>query len=124
MQMPTMSRARRSPNNSYSLVLPTTSAKTMASSISLPIEAIILNVGVGRLSRLCGHPLFQYRKRRIERFRHRLRSRRDLGKEPPPGARALSPCHQAVHMPRNRVQTYAPPRADLRIGNDALDDLL
>ncbi len=39
MQTPTMSRARRSPSSSYSLVLPTTSANTMASSVSFPIGA-------------------------------------------------------------------------------------
>src|SRR6516225_8430783 len=39
MQIATMSRARTSPMMSYSRVEPTTSAKTMASSISLPMRS-------------------------------------------------------------------------------------
>src|SRR3984957_3493884 len=124
MQIPTMSRARRSPNSSYSLVLPTTSANTMATSISLPIPGSLYLMWRGRLQRLRCNPLIEYRNCRIEGFGHRLRPGGDLGQEPAPGARALSTGHQAVHVPRDRVQAYAPARADLRIGDDPLDNLL
>src|SRR5882762_3587637 len=124
MQIPTMSRARRSPNSSYSLVLPTTSANTMATSISLPIPGSLYLMWRGRLKRLRGNPLIEYRNGRIQGFGHRLGPCRDLGQEPAPGARALSTGHQTVHVPRDRVQAYAPARADLRIGDDPLDDLL
>src|ERR1700679_3244668 len=40
MQIETISRARTSPSDSYSRVEPTTSAKTMASSMSFPMRLV------------------------------------------------------------------------------------
>src|SRR3984957_5868031 len=123
MQMPTMSRARRSPSNSYSLVLPTTSAKTMATSISLPIRRPLYLIWRGSLNGLGSDPSIHDRKRRIKRLGHGPRPRRDLRQEAPPGPCPLASGHQSVHVPRDRVQADTAPRAHLGVGNDAFDDL-
>src|ERR1700730_9240804 len=123
MQMPTMSRARRAPRRSYSLVLPTTSANRMATSISLPIRT----------------PLYLIQSRLLEPFRprspdsvseapnrafqapprdaRRLRTRTAARRERPPAHD-----HHAVQVPGHRLQAYPSARAALGVGDDALDD--